>query len=301
MAQKDVILKYLSHISPDQITEFIGSKEKGLRYLSEEIKDLRMTDLHADLVLETESDKILHVEFQQDIRRDTLNRFYVYNALLTRQFDRPVDTYVIYLGGSKIGGQVIKSGSVLFKPSITKVHEMDSGTAIEKIKAGSRNYIAMALIPLMTGIDDKKLIELVDLEAKMDVERELKDDILTSTLVMARTVYDEDLVNSLKVRLIKMFDVDIFEKERKEAIEQGLQKGLQKGLQQGLKQGLKQGIEQGELEKLREVVSKLLMNKFKEKFKRELRKKVRDSDKETLEYIADHIFEITLEEVAKIV
>jgi len=88
MAEKDIIMKYLSHISPDQITDFLGIKTNGVQYLSEEIKDIRMTDLHADFVLEMDTPEIIHVEFQQNMTRDTLNRFFVYNALLTRQFDR---------------------------------------------------------------------------------------------------------------------------------------------------------------------------------------------------------------------
>ena len=280
MAEKDIIMKYLSHISPDQITDFLGIKTNGVQYLSEELKDIRMTDLHADFVLETDTSEIIHVEFQQNMTRDTLNRFFVYNALLTRQFDKPVDTYIIYLGKSNIGEQLIKSKSVIFKPEIVKVYELDSRNVIEKVKNGKGNYIEMALMPLMKNSTEEEIVELVDEEAKMKISRELKDDIITATLVMTRTVYDEKLVEFMKERVRKMFDVDIFEKERKEAIEMGKL--------------------EGKLENLREMVSKLLFNKFKEKYAKELKEKVKNGDMETLEYIADHIFDITLDEVKKL-
>ena len=77
-----------------------------------------------------------------------------------------------------------------------------------------------------------------------------------------------------------MFDVDIFEKERKEAIEQGLQKG--------------------KLENLREMVSRQLLSKFKEKYTKDLKEKVKNGDMETLEYIVAHIFDSTLDEVKKV-
>ncbi|WP_036225904.1 hypothetical protein [Mesoaciditoga lauensis] len=293
MAEKDIIMKYLSHISPDQITDFLGIQANGVHQcLSEELKDIRMTDLHADFVLETDASEIIHVEFQQSMTRDTLNRFFVYNALLTRQFDKDVITYIIYLGKTKISRQVIKNRSVSFTPEIVKVYELDAKSVLERVKNGEANYIEMALMPLMKNSTKEEIVELVDEEAKMKITRELKDDIITATLVMAGTAYDETLVETLKRRVREMFNVDIFEKERKEAIEQGLQ--------QGLKQGLRKGKLEGELEKLREVVSRQLLSKFKEKYTKELREKVRNGDMETLEYIADHIFDITLDEVKKL-
>jgi len=132
-----------------------------------------------------------------------------------------------------------------------KVYDMDAKSVLEKVKNGKINYIEMALMPLMKNSSEKEIVELVDEEAKMKISRELKDDIITATLVMIGTVYDEKLVETLKRRVREMFNVDIFEKERKEAIEQGIQQGLQNG------------------------------------------------DMETLEYIADHIFDITLDEVKK--
>ena len=276
MAYKDVIMKYLSHISPNQIVDFLGIQTNGVQYLSEEIKDIRMTDLHADFVLETDNAEIIHVEFQQEMTRDTLNRFFVYNALLTRQFNRDVITYIVYLGIAKIGKQVIKNRSVSFTPEVVKVHEMDAKKVLEKVKSGKSNLLEMALMPLMKNTTEEEIVELVDEEAKMKIERSVKDDVITATLVMASAVYDKELIETLKRRVKEMFNVDIFEKERKKA------------------------KEEGKLENLREMVSKLLLNKFKEKYTKELKEKVKKADAETLEYIADHIFDITLDEVEKI-
>ena len=295
MAEKDTIMKYLSHISPDQITDFLGIKTNGVQYLSEEIKDIRMTDLHADFVLETDTSEIIHVEFQQNMTRDTLNRFFVYNALLTRQFDKPVNTYIIYLGKSNIGEQLIKSKSVIFKPEIVKVYELDSRNVIEKVKNGKGNYIEMALMPLMKNSNEKEIVELVDEEAKMKISRDLKDDIITATLVMTRTVYDEKLVEFMKERVRKMFDVDIFEKER-----ELLEKEKKEAIERSKLEGKFEGKLEGKLENLREMVSRQLLSKFKEKYTKELKEKIRNGDMETLEYIADHIFDITLDEVKKL-
>ena len=206
MAEKDIIMKYLSHISPNQITDFLGIQANGVHQcLSEELKDIRMTDLHADFVLETDASEIIHVEFQQNMTRDTLNRFFVYNALLTRQFDKDVITYIIYLGKTKISKQIIKNKSVSFTPEIVKVYELDSRNVIEKVKNGKGNYIEMALMPLMKNSNEEEIVELVEEEAKMKISRDLKDDIITATLVMTRTVYDEKLVEFMKERVRKMY------------------------------------------------------------------------------------------------
>lgn len=212
--------------------------------------------------------------------RDTLNRFYVYNALLTRQFDKPVNTYIIYLGRFNIGEQMVQSECVTFKPKVIAVYKMNADEVIERVKNGKGNYIEMALMPLMKSSTEEKIIELVDNEAKMSVPKDLKDDIITATLVMVSTVYNEKLVQAAKRRLRELFDVDIFEKERKEAIQQGLQ--------------------QGRLETLRKVISKQLISKFKDEYTKEMKEKVKKADLDVLEYISDHIFDITLDEIKKI-
>ncbi len=85
-----------------------------------------------------------------------------------------------------------------------------------------------------------------------------------------------------------MYSVDIFEKERKEAIEQGIQQGLQ------------QGVEQGKLQAAKDYAAKLLIAKFKEKYTKELKDKIQNADPAVLDYIISHIFEIDLEELKKI-
>jgi len=77
-----------------------------------------------------------------------------------------------------------------------------------------------------------------------------------------------------------MYDVDIFKEERKAALEEGMMKG--------------------KLETLREDVSKLLLIKFKDSYTSQMGEYVKKADKDTLEYIRDHIFDISLEEVKKL-
>jgi len=176
MPYKDVILKYLSHISPKEIAEFVGVNSETTESLSEEIKDIRIADLHADFVLRTD-EEILHVEFQQEMKRDDLNRFYVYNALLTREFDRPISTYIIYLGRTKIPPQIITGKMVRFEPTIIRVSEMDSKAVLEKAKSGSGNIIAMTLMPLMKNCERDDIVDLIDAEATMKITEGLKTDI----------------------------------------------------------------------------------------------------------------------------
>ena len=109
----------------------------------------------------------------------------------------------------------------------------------------------------------------------------------------------EKLVEFMKERLKKMFDVDIFEKER-ELLEKEKKEAIEKSKLEGKIEGKIEGKLEGKLEKLREMVSRQLLSKFKEKYTKELKEKVRNGDMETLEYIADHIFDITLDEVKKV-
>ncbi|MGC9218860.1 MAG: hypothetical protein ACP5G8_05590, partial [Athalassotoga sp.] len=82
-----------------------------------EIKDIRIADLHADFVLRTD-EEILHVEFQQEMKRDDLDRFFVYNAILTRQFHESINTYIIYIGTVKIPDQRIIGEMARFEPAV---------------------------------------------------------------------------------------------------------------------------------------------------------------------------------------
>jgi hypothetical protein len=123
------------------------------------------------------------------------------------------------------------------------------------------------------------MVELIDTEAKINSEG-LRNDVIASTLLMGSTVYEEGFIRDLKRRLIQMYDVDIFKEERKAALEEGMMKG--------------------KLETLREDVSKLLLIKFKDSYTSQMREYVKKADKDTLEYIRDHIFDISLDEVKKL-
>lgn len=283
MPYKDVILKYLSHISPKEIAEFVGVNSEMVESLSEEIKDIRIADLHADFVLRTD-EKILHVEFQQEMKRDDLDRFFVYNAILTRQFHESINTYIIYLGVVKIPDQKIIGEMARFEPAVIRVSEMDSKAVLEKAKSGNGNIIAMALMPLMKSCQKDDLVNLIDAEVTMKIPEGLKTDILTSTLLMSSTVYGEGFVKELRRRLVEVYDVDIFKEERQAAIKEGIIKGK---------------IE-GKIEALREDVSKLLLAKFKDAYTSQMKEYIKKADSETLEYIRDHIFAIDIEDVKKI-
>ena len=280
MAYKDVVLKYLSHVSPYEIAKFVGVDTEIVESLSEEIKNIRISDLHADFVLRADDD-ILHIEFQQEMKSDTLRRFYVYNALLTRQFERVVDTYIVYLGKGKIPTPVIEGKMVKFTPAFIRVADMDATEVLEKAKNG--NIIAMALMPLMKNCTKEKMVELIDTEARINSEG-LRNDVIASTLLMSSTVYEEGFIRDMKRRLIQMYDVDIFKEERKAALEEGMVKGKL----------------EGKIETLREDVSKLLLIKFKDSYTSQMREYVKKADKDTLEYIRDNIFDIRLEDVKKI-
>jgi hypothetical protein len=290
MPYKDVILKYLSHISPKEIAEFVGVNSETAESLSEEIKDIRIADLHADFLLRTD-EEILHVEFQQEMKRDDLNRFYVYNALLTREFDRPISTYIIYLGRTKIPPQIITGKMVRFEPTIIRVSEMDSKAVLEKVKSGSGNIIAMTLMPLMKNCERDDIVDLIDAEATMKISEGLKTDILTSTLLMSATIYEEEFVKELRRRLIEMYDVDIFKEDRQKLLEQ-FEKEKQAVLEKGK-------IE-GKTEALRENVSRLLLGKFKDSYTLQMKEAVNRAQEDVLDYITDNIFDISLEEVKKI-
>ncbi|MCL4407588.1 MAG: hypothetical protein M1521_02995 [Thermotogae bacterium] len=301
MAYKDVILKYLSHISPKEIAEFVGVNAEIVESLSEEIKDIRIADLHADFVLRA-NEKILHVEFQQEMKRDDLNRFYVYNALLTREFDRPINTYIIYLGSSKIPEQKIIGEMVRFEPALIRISEMDAKAVLEKAKSGNGNIIAMALMPLMKNCQENDVVNLIDAEATMKISEGLKTDILTSTLLMSSTVYGKEFVKELRRRLIEMYDVDIFEEDRQKLLEQfeKERQKFEKEKQELLEKGKTEGKIEGKIEMLRESVSILLFSKFKDSYTIQMKNAVNKAEENALNYITAHIFDISLDDVKKI-
>jgi len=135
------------------------------------------------------------------------------------------------------------------------------------------------------------MVELIDTEARINSEG-LRNDVIASTLLMSSTVYEEGFIRDMKRRLIQMYDVDIFKEERKAALEEGMMKGKLEGKIEGK-------IE-GKLEALREDVSKLLLIKFKDSYTSQMKEYVKKADKDTLEYIRDHIFDISLDEVKKL-
>ncbi len=233
------------------------------------------------------------------MRGDDLERFFVYNAILTRQFHESINTYIIYLGSVKILPQIITGKMVRFEPEVIKVSEIDAKAVLERAKSGKGNIIAMALMPLMKNCDREDIVELVDTEATMKIFEGLKTDILTSTLLMTSTVYDEGFVKELKRRLIEMYDVDIFKEDRQKLLEQ-FEKERQAAITEGITRGRLEGKIEGKIEALRENVSKLLLAKFKDSYTLQMRDAVNKTPEDVLDYITDHIFDISLEDVKKI-
>ena len=191
----------------------------------------------------------------------------------------------------KIQTPVIEGKMVKFTPALIRVADMDATEVLEKAKSGNGNIIAMALMPLMKNCTKEKMVELIDTEARINSEG-LRNDVIASTLLMSSTVYEEGFIRDMKRRLIQMYDVDIFKEERKAALEEGMMKGKLEGKIEGK-------IE-GKLEGLREDVSKQLLIKFKDSYTLQIREYVKKADKDTLEYIRDHIFDISLDEVKKL-
>jgi flagellar biosynthesis/type III secretory pathway protein FliH len=98
-------------------------------------------------------------------------------------------------------------------------------------------------------------------------------------------------VKELRRRLIEMYDVDIFKEDRQKLLEQ-FEKEKQAVLEKGK-------IE-GKTEALRENVSRLLLGKFKDSYTLQMKEAVNRAQEDVLDYITDHIFDISLEKVKKI-
>jgi flagellar biosynthesis/type III secretory pathway protein FliH len=138
-------------------------------------------------------------------------------------------------------------------------------------------------------------VDLIDAEATMKISEGLKADILTSTILMSSTIYEEEFVKELRRRLIEMYDVDIFKEDRQKLLEQ-----FEKEKQAVLEKGKIEGKIEGKTEALRENVSRLLLGRFKDSYTLQMKEAVNRAQEDVLDYITDHIFDISLEEVKKI-
>ena len=136
----------------------------------------------------------------------------------------------------------------------------------------------------------------------MKISEGLKTDILTSTLLMSSTVYGKEFVKELRRRLIEMYDVDIFEEDRQKLLEQfeKERQKFEKEKQELLEKGKTEGKIEGKIEMLRESVSILLFSKFKDSYTIQMKNAVNKAEENALNYITAHIFDISLDDVKKI-
>ncbi len=151
----------------------------------------------------------------------------------------------------------------------------------------------------MKNCQKDDVVDLIDAEARMKISEGLKIDILTSTLLMSSTVYDEEFVKELKRRLMEMYNVDIFKEDREKLLGQ-FEKEKQELLEKGKAEGKLEGKSEGKIEALRESVSTLLLAKFKDSYTLQMREAVNKAKEDTLNYITAHIFDISLDDVKKI-
>jgi len=96
----DIIFKSLTNMFSSQSLEFYGLKTAPiLRAEPADLPQIKIDERRMDFVFYLVDDTYLHIEFQTTFKKEDMDRFKLYDALLYEEKKKPVYTAIIYGAG----------------------------------------------------------------------------------------------------------------------------------------------------------------------------------------------------------
>ncbi|MDR0918705.1 MAG: hypothetical protein LBM93_05575 [Oscillospiraceae bacterium] len=107
--------------------------------LKTEINHLEQKQLISDLVFLTESDRILHFEFQSTNKKSDLMRFLLSDSYLAYTYDKPIDTLIVYTGEIDKANTSLDFGSVKYGVKVFYMSNFDGDKKFVEIDKKIKN------------------------------------------------------------------------------------------------------------------------------------------------------------------
>lgn len=281
----DVVVKNAFSIFNNRTLDFLGLNLPPIKHLlNVELPEITAKESKVDLIFLLMDDSILHLESEIHLSLQDLIRFAGYDLNIFNTYKVPIHTVVLSLGKKKPSVTSFNSGSLSYSVRVHNIAEIDGEEVLAKLKVKINdgeeiNPLELIFLPLMKQRRPVEtiLMEVINLEKIVELDKESKEKLIASSLVIVDKLVDRKVLEEMweALTMYKIFEI---------AEEKGMQKGIQKGIERGMSRGLEQGK--------KDLLCKLLITKFK-KLPRSYEEKIQQLSAASLEMLSINIFDMT--------
>ena len=241
---EDLIMKRAMDLFAEEGLKYFGIEKKVKEVGPTELVVLETKNLHMDYTFLMEDDSYIHFEFQTTDKGSLdLRRFRAYEALLSHQTNKDVETYVIYSNGIKapmtgFNNYMVKTVTLADK-NVNEIFDaikdkLDKGTEVTK-----QEVIALAFTPIMGGSMSKQEKIIKAIRITMTINKEYRYDVQSILYAFANKFLEGKELEDVKEEL-KMTELgkSLIKEGREEGIEEGKKKKAIETAQEAINMGL---------------------------------------------------------------
>ncbi len=265
----DFVFKDSFNLFKNDIADFLEVELPGIAsYLETEFAEIETNLELLDLNFMLEDGSILHLEEEAEISVSDLIRFASYDLKLYNRYRDRVRTIILCMKGYTDSTAGFNCGSLGYNSTVVDMSKKDGKKKLEELKEKIENkeeinYLDLIFLPLMNS--DQKIVdrvkETIELEEKLEVERNLKNNLVALTVVLSdKFLSDKDMSEIWRdYKMVKFFKY-VEEQGKKEGEKQGekkLFKKLIKGNFEGCDDKIMELIDQAEISKIEELSGRI--------------------------------------------
>ena len=254
----DFVFKDSFNLFKNDIADFLEVELPGIAsYLETEFAEIETNLELLDLNFMLEDGSILHLEEEAEISVSDLIRFASYDLKLYNRYRDRIRTIILCIKGYTDSTAGFNCGSLGYNSTVVDMSKKDGKKKLEELKAKIENkekinYLDLIFLPLMNS--DQKIVdrvkETIELEKKLEVERNLKNNLVAMTFVLSDKFLSDQEISEIwrDYKMVRIF---------KYAEEQGKKEGIKEGKKQGERELFKKFIK-GNFEGFDDKIMKLI-------------------------------------------
>jgi uncharacterized ferredoxin-like protein len=264
----DFVFKDSFNLFKNDIADFLEVELPEIAsYLETEFAKIETNLELLDLNFMLEDGSILHLEEEAEISVSDLIRFASYDLKLYNRYRDRVRTIVLCIKGYTDSTAGFNCGSLSYNSTVVDMSKKDGKKKLEELKAKIENkekinYLDLIFLPLMNS--DQKIVdrvkETIELEKKLEVERNLKNNLVAMTFVLSDKFLSDQEISEIwrDYKMVRIF---------KYAEEQGKKEGIKEGKKQGERELFKKFIKgnfEGFDDKIMELIDQAEISRIEE-------------------------------------
>jgi len=225
----DFVFKDSFNLFKHDIADFLKVEMPGIAsYLETEFTEVETNTERMDLNFKLEDGSILHLEEEIEVSVDDLIRFASYDLKLYNRYRDRIRTIILCIKGYPASEAAFDAGSLGYNTIVVNMSDKDGKEKLKELKEKIENkeeinYLDLIFLPLMNS--DQKIVERVketiELEEKLEIDQNLKDNIVALTFVLSDKFLTEDEISEIwrDYKMVKILKYAEEQGEKNEARE----------------------------------------------------------------------------------